>query len=125
MNFFELWRWVAKFAPLVIPPDIDDEQGLRTWLANLMVPIGELADITGTCLDDEVVEVLAAIVESDEVWAPVYVLIKHFVPEDVPDDENKVGAAINAATDLKGFNPLTILAIVKFVAEIIRMFREQ
>ena len=123
MNFFALLRWVTKFAPLVIPPDVDDEPALRAWVASLLEPIAELADLTDTCLDDEVVDVLAAIVDQDEVWAPVYVLIKHFVPDDV--DDNKVGGAIQAAGDLKAIDPLTILAIVKFVAEIIRMFRSE
>lgn len=63
------------------------EAGLREWLRQV-VAFGEfLTDLTGIEWDDDAINILKTAVESDEVYAAVYAVLKRFLDAPVdPDD---------------------------------------
>lgn len=106
-------------------PDINDKDALQAWLLDLLAVLEVLAMRSGITADDKLVRLASGLIAANETWDNLYGLITMFLNDDEDDDENKVAAAIDNSSKLAAFDPLTILAIIKAIAEIINMFRQQ
>ena len=105
------------------------EEGLRDWLRKL-VTLGEfLTDLTGVDWDDDALAVLSAAIESDEVYARIYAVIRRFLesapaPEPVDPDgplpilDSEV-AAITAACSEPATIPVPWATLISLLVQII------
>jgi len=121
VSFFEVLRIVLRVLSVGPPPPIEQEAELRAWVRSVFEMADELADMSATPVDDQLVQVALKLVNDDEIWSLAYQMLVAIVT----DDDNKVGASFNQLTSKAGIDPLTIMALIKMIAEIIQQFRRR
>lgn len=115
---------VRDLLDLGLPPGINDSDELRAWLGKLAEFLDQLTELSETSLDDKAVALLQTCTECDECWEAVYSLITHFAGE----DELAVMASapmLDTIEDKTEIDPVTIIAIIKLVVELIQLWRER
>jgi hypothetical protein len=98
------------------------ESEIRQWLLSFGHLLGKLADLSGTQIDDEVVKAFIAALESDLLWGYIWLLIGGLF-DDKPMLVEATDDVALAAEEL-GISPLVIIAIVKALLEIWKLFKK-
>jgi hypothetical protein len=99
------------------------ESEARIWIRAIIEVMRKGATLTSITIDDKVCDMLLTAVDSDTLWAWIYQLLSRFLASD--DDGLLVGdihEPVEAAE--MGMDPLTIIAIIKAIAELIKLFRK-
>ena len=90
-------------------------QDRATALVNLL---DLAADFTETEWDDELVERLADVIECEEFWQAVDVIV-----ECIMDDHDHSPMQLTSAMEAKSISPSTIVLIVEVILQIIKLFK--
>ena len=108
-----------------------NEAQAKQWIYDGFAWIGQGCSITSTYLDDKLVRMMMVAVSNDVIWSWVWPMIRSiFEGEAEPEvllaaaADEEAPAEVTAAAAEVGLNPLMILAFVKAVMELIKMFRK-
>ena len=123
MRLLELLRIFRTIADL---PDFTDREATRTWLLSLCGIAGLLTERTPTPADDAVLAFLKRSIADPKLFEPIFDLLtallsQHEADPGVPTASNELATAAEASA----IDPLTIIAIVKAVAALIKLIRER
>lgn len=129
MSFLQLLLFLRKlpFRDLLdYPDDLRDSEGVRRWL----VAVGEtgvaLSDLTDTQIDDAVVNGFTEIVNNEETFDTIYGLILNIFDYEEEGGVFRVYATDTAkTTELTGFSPALIMAIIQLVVMLLKFIRER
>jgi len=73
---------IATAAGKLLPlPDLADEAGCRQWCRMAVAVMDEVSQLTTVTIDDQVVDALLNIVESDDLWGLVWRIVEWVVPD--------------------------------------------
>lgn len=100
-----------------------DENEARLWISDGLQWIAEGATITPTAIDDQAVAIVIKALESDIIWSWAWKLLEGMLGGSALVESGPVAAEVTAASAEVGIDPLTIIAIVKAIAEMIKLFR--
>jgi hypothetical protein len=78
------------------------------------------ATLTSTVIDDKVCDMLLTAVDSDTLWAWMWQVLSRFLSDGLIVAE---APEPTEAAEM-GINPLTVIAFLKLIAELIKMFRK-
>lgn len=89
--------------------------------------VGRYSEITPTEIDDRVVAMVTTAVASPIIWPWVWSLLQRFLADEthVLAEVGIEGCPEPTAAAEMGLDPLTIIAIVKAIAELIKLFRDR
>ena len=126
-TLLEIIAILKSIADIGLPPGIEDKEELRKWVTDLGVVFGEIADKTTTTIDDSVASFCLKVVANDDAWDICYAVMKILFAGGEPDFEyaNRMAFAMVSEGDAPQFDPLTVLAIIKMIVDIIKMFRRE
>ena len=99
------------------------ENEARVWVRQIIEVMRKGATLTTTEVDDKVCDMVLLAVDSNTLWPWIWQLLSRFLASD--DDGLLVGdipEPVEAAE--MGLNPLTIIAIIRAIAELIKLFRK-
>jgi hypothetical protein len=98
-----------------------NEIEVRQWFKEIGAVVIKGASITSTELDDKVVAMFFNALDSDLVWGFLWPII-----DGMFTDETLVQSSpeFNDACTAKAINPLAIIAIVKALIDLYKMFRK-
>ena len=121
MRFLELLRIFRAIADL---PDFGDKEATRAWLLKLCEIAGLLAERTPTPADDAVLAFLERSIADPVLFDPFHALVVRLLDSDpdLPCAAEDVPAALAAEAEAAAIDPLTIIAIVKTVLDLLRGF---
>ena len=110
-------------------PPVSHEAALRAWMRRLARRLQGIAsyiqltkDPNDVEWDDRLANGLAGAIENEFFWAFFFALLNRLSP----DDEVVIGAdepAIVQVATTAGISPLDIIAIIKAILDILKMFR--
>ena len=104
-----------------------NEKEAQAWIMDGLAWIGRGVSITDNFIDDKIVRAVMVALSSEVIWGWIWPMIRPVFE----DQEILVGAAEEApaevclAADEVGMDPLTILAMVKAIMELIKLFRNR
>ena len=118
-----LWRQLP-IAEVLDVPDLTDRDAARKWLLKVCEAAGILAEKTRLRTDDQVVAFLARTIADPVLFDPFHALIVRLLDTDLdlPCAAEDLSEALAAEADAAGINPLTIIAIVTTVLDLLRGF---
>ena len=118
-----LWRKLP-IAEVLDVPDLTDRGAARKWLLKVCEAAGVLAAKTTLRTDDQVVAFLARTIADPVLFDPFHALIVRLLgtDPDLPCAAEDLPEALAAEADAAAINPLTIMAIVKTVLDLLRGF---
>lgn len=118
-----LWRQLP-IAEVLDVPDLKDKDAARKWLLAVCEAAGILAEKTTLRTDDQVVAFLARTIADPVLFDPFHALIVRLLDTDpdLPCAAEDVPEALAAQAEAAAIDPLTIIAIVKTVLELLRGF---
>lgn len=98
------------------------ESEARIWVRQIVEVMRKGATLTSITIDDKVCDMMLTAVDSDTLWSWMWQLLSRFLSE---DDGVLVGdiAEPPMAAEV-GMDPLTIIAIIRAIAELIKLFRK-
>jgi hypothetical protein len=98
-----------------------NEAEVRAWIKEIGTVVLKGATITNTTVDDQVIGMFFTALDNDFVWKFLWPLI-----DGIFTDETLVQASpeFDEACATKAIDPLTIIAIVKAIYEIWKMFKK-
>jgi hypothetical protein len=101
-----------------------NEQEARTWINDLLDLAARLAVLSPNNIDDRIIQMAGLAVSSDPIWAWMWRVLGPVING---DGDLIVGAPeeLVAEADKAGIDPLTILAIVNAIIELIKAFRNR
>lgn len=108
-------------------PDVADSHDMRAWCQAVSGACGDVAPLTPTELDDDLVAALDSILANDEAWAALHGLVASWFASDEhvvygsPQSQPQVRAVATAA----GIDPLTVIAIVQTIIQLVQWLRER
>lgn len=122
-TLLSLWRQLP-IAELLDVPDLRDKDAARKWLLKVCEAAGILAEKTTLTTDDKVVAFLARTIADPVLFDPFHALIVRLLgaDPDLPCTIEDMPTALAAEADAAGINPLTIIAIVTTVLDLLRGF---
>ena len=117
-----LWRQLPV-AEVLDVPDLRDKDATRKWLLAVCEAAGILAAKTTLKTDDKIVCFLARAINNETLFDSLHGLIVHLLGAD-PDLPCMVDLpeALAAEAEAAAIDPLTIIAIVKTVLDLLRGF---
>lgn len=117
-----LWRQLPV-AEVLDVPDLRDKDATRKWLLAVCEAAGILAAKTTLKTDDKIVCFLARAINNETLFDSLHGLIVHLLRAD-PDLPCMVDLpeALAAEAEAAAIDPLTIIAIVKAVLDLLRGF---
>lgn len=97
------------------------EAEARQWIKEVGVVIAKGVSITTTEVDDKVVAMFFDAIDSDFIWGLLWPLVDGWF-----EDSDKVMATadLEGACEAKMINPLTVIAIVKAIIEVWKLFKK-
>ena len=101
-----------------------NENEARKWIGAGLQWIATGATITPTGIDDQAVAIIARALESDVIWGWAWRLLEGFLDGSTLVESEPVADDVSAASAEVGIDPLTIIAIVKAIADLIKLFRK-
>ena len=118
-----LWRQLPV-AEVFDVPDLRDKDATRKWLLAVCEAAGILAEKTRLKTDDKIVCFLARAINNETLFDSLHGLIVHLLgaDPDLPCAAEDVPAALAADAEAAAIDPLTIIAIVKTVLDLLRGF---
>ena len=121
MRFLELLRIFRAIADL---PDFGDKEATRAWLLKLCDIAGLLTERTPAPADDAVLAFLERSIGDPVLFDPFHALVVRLLDSDpdLPCAAEDVPAALAAEAEAAAIDPLTIIAIVKTVLDLLRGF---
>jgi nicotinic acid phosphoribosyltransferase len=127
MGFFKILQIVRAVLAIGPPPDVNNESAFRAWCGTVVDMLIELAALTDTLLDDQVVAKLRTILSVDAYWQVLYTLIKAAMEYVRPDDEELlVGSPdVQSVADEVKINPLVIITIIKTIVDIYNWWKNR
>ena len=127
MGFFKILQIVRAVLAIGPPPDVDNESAFRAWCGTVVDMLVELAALTDTPLDDQVVAKLRTILSVDAYWQVLYTLIKAAMEYVRPDDEELlVGSPdVQSVADEVAINPLVIITIIKTIVDVYNWWKNR
>lgn len=102
-----------------------NEAQARVFVRQIIEVIKTGTTLTSITIDDQIAEMALKAVDNDLLWAWIYKLIEKFLSS---DDPIIVGAEDDCPllqADAAAINPLTIIAIVKAIVDLWKMFRKE
>lgn len=99
------------------------ENEARNFISSGLAWIQSGTTLTNTPIDDNVVQMALAAVNSDILWPWIWTLIDDLM-SDSPLVSGSSTAEMEAAADKAGIDPLTIIAIVTAIVDLWRKFRK-
>ena len=121
-----------KIVSLFQVPDVEDEAAFREW-CRLLVEVAEgLATKTPNPLDDELVRVLANLLESEAAWGMFYRILCSVLLDGNPlseavrliEEDQGLLADVCGGVDDPRFSPATLIAIITMVIQLIQSLRK-
>ena len=128
MGFFKLLQIVRAVLAIGPPPDVNDEAAFRAWCGTVTDMLVELALLTDTPLDDQVVAKLQTILSVDAYWQVLYTLIKAAMEYVRPDDQEELlvmSPDVEPVAQEVGIDPGTIIILIKTIIEIVQWWRNR
>jgi hypothetical protein len=127
MGFFKILQIVRAVLAIGPPPDVNNESAFRAWCGTVVDMLIELAALTDTLLDDQVVAKLRTILSVDAYWQVLYTLIKAAMEYVRPDDEELlVGSPdVQLVADEVKINPLVIITIIKTIVDLYNWWKNR
>lgn len=101
-----------------------NENEARQWIGAGLQWIATGATLTPTAIDDQAVAIVTKALESDVIWGWAWRLLDGFVDGSTLVESEPIADDVSAASDEVGIDPLTIIAIVKAIADLIKLFRK-
>ncbi|NLX57298.1 MAG: hypothetical protein GXY58_19485 [Planctomycetaceae bacterium] len=101
-----------------------DENEARQWISDGLQWIAKGATLTPTTIDDQAVAIVAKALESDVIWGWAWRLLDGFVDGSTLVESEPVVDEVLAASAEVGIDPLTLVAIVKAIADLVKLFRQ-
>jgi hypothetical protein len=99
-----------------------DETQARVFVRQILQVIRTGADLTGITLDDQICDMALKAVDNDLLWGWMWKVLGGLFDG---GDALVVGADCPAVeAEAVGIDPLTIIAILKAIYELIKMFRK-
>jgi hypothetical protein len=98
------------------------ENEARIWIRAIIEVMRKGATLTSTVIDDKVCDMLLTAVDSEVVWSWMWQVLSRFLSEDDGIIVGDIPEPVEAAE--LGLNPLTSIAIIKAIAELIKLFRK-
>jgi hypothetical protein len=104
-----------------------NEKEAQAWIMDGLAWIGRGVSITPNFVDDKVVRAVMVALSNEVIWGWIWPVIRPMFE----DKEILVGAAEDApaevclAADEVGMSPVAILALVRAIMELIKLFRNQ
>lgn len=107
-------------------PDWSDAEATRLFVLKIIGYLADLAASTATSIDDAVLAALQKFAASPEAWASLHRLILEMLTDSgnewIPGESHP--AVMKLADDTK-IDPVTIVAIITAIIEIIKMWRDR
>lgn len=100
-----------------------NENEARQWIGAGLQWIATGATLTPTAIDDQAVAIVMKALESDVIWGWAWRLLEGMLGGSSLVESELVGSEVSAASAEVGIDPLTIIAIVKAIADLIKLFR--
>ena len=128
MGFFKILQIVRAVLAIGPPPDVDNESAFRAWCGTVVDMLVELALLTDTPLDDQVVAKLQTILSVDAYWQVLYTLMKAAMEYVRPDDQEEVVAAspdVGSVAQQVGVDPATIIILIQTIIKIVQWWRNR
>lgn len=116
--------FVRDFADLGMPPGLHDSERLREWVAKLVAILNRGSTYTDTTIDDTLVAILHHMVASDDCWQNVHSLLHLLCNCEDPVTVVR-SQHVAAVADEAGVDPLTVIAIIKAVLELLQWWRNR
>lgn len=119
-------RTLLSLLPL---PALTDKEGCRTWLGKVLAILQDLSAQTASTLDDQTVKFLNGILADQATWDLAWSVFQKILARN--DDSDLVMADPEAAEEVDalgravGIDPMTILAIISLVVNVLKFFRER
>jgi hypothetical protein len=107
-----------------ILPDWTDAEAVRQFVLKILGYLADMAASTATTIDDAIVAAVGKFAESPEAWASLHKLILDLVTEYdgavIPGENHP---AVMALADDTKIDPVTIVAIITAVMELLKWWR--
>ena len=110
------------------PPEINDEADFRNWCKRVAEAAAQLATLTNSELDDQIVAGLGKITATDAYWAAFYAILKAAANYLRDDDQDQIVRSDSRTAELgekAGIDPATIIAIIGLVLKFIEWRRNR
>ena len=109
---------------------LGDGSQVRATLQKFIVLLEEMAANTATVVDDIGVRLAKVAIEDDETWGIVWAAIESLLNQDsgaapASADDPQIIAAAGALSDKTGIDPITIIALIMQLIEMIRDWRNR
>ena len=98
------------------------ENEARVWVRQIIEVIRKGATLTTTEVDVKVCDMVLLAVDSNTLWPWIWQLLSRFLSDDDGLLVGDIPEPVEAAE--MGLNPLMIIAIIKAIAELIKLFRK-
>ena len=121
MNIRTVIRLVLEIVGIGLPPEIEDKDALQQWVKDVAIALKKFAALTKPKADDTIADLLLSIVNTQSSWDLIYELL--IVVANGKDPEPILASAEQGVYG--AIDPVTILAIVKMIIEIINMFKDE
>lgn len=86
MDQFIKWL-IETLLKLFGPPDVDDEKAFREYCRSILKTLEQLAKLTPTQIDDQIVGALRTVVNEDMYWSAFYEIIVQLFGDGVFDSK--------------------------------------
>lgn len=141
-RFFTYFRVVSPYLDDIVLwlslvkdfPSVQNEESLRSWTKKVVVNAQVIAGTTSITLDDQALDILYKIINSNDTWNILYSLIQMMTGEEKQCGTmdklqlltEKTEAMVAIDSDEKVENPaILILSIVGFVLQVITFIKNQ
>ena len=101
-----------------------NENEARQWIGAGLQWIATGATLTPITIDDQAVVIVMKALKSDAIWGWAWRLLEGFLDGSTLVESEPVADDVSAASAEVGIDPLTIIAIVKAIADLIKLFRK-
>lgn len=134
-------RIITQILAVGLPPALENEIDLRSWLSRLCDAMKAIAALTSPHLDDRLMEILDKMIVDDDYWKAGYAIIlalTRILPDDYLDEPRETALALTESPDssidttaavLAGddprLDPVTIVTIIIQLLTFIREWRKR
>lgn len=101
-----------------------NENEARQWVIDGLRWLSKGATLTPITIDDQAVVIVMKALDSDVIWGWAWRLLDGFLDGSTLVESEPVADDVSEASAEVGIDPLTIIAIVKAIADLIKLFRK-
>jgi hypothetical protein len=124
LDLIALIKKLSPLLPLLDMPNWRDAEAVRVWAVKLLQALDGYAAMTETEFDDRLVDFGQAVTGDAQTWAMLYGLLLDLVADEAGATCND-DSRVPLLAEKVGIDPLTIIALINTILDLIKWWRNR